>query len=265
MADVPRRVVYTCVTNGYDRVIPPADPVPGVDYILFTDRPETDRVPGWITRGIETPEGLSPSLRNRYCKLLPHKILPDYGESLYLDANIAITGSLAPFFAEVFGGPEDMALYVHPVRDTVEAEAAVIAATGRSKSPEKLEGEMARYRAEGFPDDLGLTSNPILARRHMVPEVIAAMEMWWDLLGQGSGRDQLSLPVVRWRTGLPVRVLSPDFTEGSPYFLRYPHWQTSGRRGRALVWAAQRQGRGLPWRWLHDLIIASYRGGTPHF
>ena len=265
MTGSPRRVVYTCVTNGYDRVIPPVAPVPGVDYILFTDRPEADRVDGWITRAIKVPEGLSSSLSNRYYKLLPHKVLPEYDDSLYLDSNIAIIGSLAPFFDDVFSGPENMMLYCHPVRDTVAAEAAVIAETGRSKAPEKLKGEIARYRADGFPDNLGLTSNPILARRHMAPEVIAAMDLWWDLLGEGSGRDQLSLPYVRWKLGLPVRVLAPDFTFGSPYFLRYPHWQTSGRRGRALVWAAQRKERGQPWRLLHDLITRSYGRGSPNF
>ncbi|WP_168184092.1 glycosyltransferase domain-containing protein [Pseudoruegeria sp. SK021] len=265
MTGSPRRVVYTCLTNGYDRLIPPVEPVPGVDYILFTDRPEDDRVEGWTTRLIETPEGLSPTLCARRYKALPHKVVPEYDEAIWVDSNIAITSSLAPFFDDVFGSAENMIVYTHPDRDTIATEAEVILQSGRAKALDKVEGEVAGYFADGFPDDQGLIHTAILMRRHMEPEVIAAMELWWELLAKGSTRDQLSLPYVLWKQKLPVRVLSPDFTLGSPYFLRYPHWQTSGRRGRALVWAAQRKARGLPWRWLHDLIISSYGRRSPHF
>lgn len=254
----PRRVIYTCVTNGYDRVIPPADPVPGVDYVLFTDRPDTDRVPGWQTRPIVTPEGLSPALRNRYYKLLPHKILPDHDESVYLDANIAITASLAPFLDDVFGGPENMVLFANPKRDTVAAEAATCLETGRVRDPEALRAEVAAYAADGFPDDVGLTGNSILMRRHHAPEVAAAMEQWWDLVSAHSGRDQVSLPFVRWRLGLECRLIRPHFSIESPYFHRYPHWSHCGLRGRAYIWSAAHLDEGALYRGLHALIAHSY-------
>ncbi|WP_161555910.1 glycosyltransferase domain-containing protein [Mangrovicoccus ximenensis] len=265
MAASPRRVVYTCLTNGYDRLIPPVDPVPGVDYVLFTDRPEEGRVKGWTTRPLMAPEGLSPTLLARFHKSMPHKVIPEYDEALWVDSNISLTSSLTPFFEDVFGGPENMIVFAHSDRDTVAAEAKTILASGRAKALNKVEGEVAGYFADGFPDDRGLIHTAVLARRHMQPDVITAMELWWKLMSEGSGRDQLSLPYVFWKQDLTVRMLPQDFTLGSPYFLRYPHWATSGRRGRALVWAAQRRQQGPHWRLLHELITRSYGDKSPHY
>lgn len=264
MATPESCAVYTCVTNGYDRVIPPRAPVPGVDHILFTDDPDRDATPGWITRPIDTglDADLSPALRNRYYKLLPHKVLPDYATSVYLDANIAITASLAPFLVDVFGGPENLSLFRHPSRTTVAAEMQACLDTGRVRNPDALRHEVAGYARDGFPDTVPLTGNSILARRHHAPDIVAAMDMWWDVLERGGGRDQISLPYVRWKLDLPVRVLTPHFSIESPFFLRYPHWTSSGRRGRAYIAAARRQQDGWPFRVAHALIGRSYRNGA---
>ena len=257
-------VVYTCVTNGYDRVIPPADPVPGVDYILFTDRPE-DRVTGWQVRPIAAVPDLPPALRNRYYKLLPHKVLPEYETSLYLDANIRITRSLGPLLDDVFG-PDgaDVTLFRHPLRDTVAAEMETCLTSGRVRDPEALRREYAAYRADGFPDTVQLTGNSILMRRHMRPAVIEAMTLWWDLVAAHSGRDQISLPYVRWKQGLDCRLITPHFSIQSPYFHRYPHWAACGLRGRAYVWSAVHRGRGPLPRLLHDLLARSYGARASH-
>lgn len=259
---MPEKIaVYTCVTNGYDKVLPPVDPVPGVDHILFTDRPhEFSR--GWQTRPVELAEGLSPSLANRYYKLLPHKALPEYDASIYLDANIQITSSLKPFLADVLGGDEDMVFFEHPSRRTVAQEAEACIAAKRMKSADALIAEVAEYRADGFPDAGNLTGNSILTRRHMRPSVIAVMEAWWELVSTKSGRDQISLPYLRWKMDTFDREIGPHFSIESPYFQRYPHWPESGARAKLYIRLAQQLDRdgvmGAAARAAHGLVRASY-------
>lgn len=262
MAETPPEptAVYTCVTNGYDRLIPPAEPVPGVDYILFTDRPG-DPAPGWQIREIDAVPDLDPGLRNRYYKLLPHKVLPDHTRSVYLDANIAIIASLAPLLADVFDGRADFAVYAHPSRTTVAEEVAACLAASRVRNADRLKAEYAAYRDEGFPDTGGLTGNSILMRRHLEPSVSAFMELWWDLVSEGSGRDQISLPYLRWKMPIRDRVLSPHFSIASPYFHRYPHWSRAGRRARLYIDLAARRGQSPLYRFAHSLVGLSYRGG----
>lgn len=261
MSIAEKIVVYSCVTNGYDKVLPPLDPVPGVDYILFTDRPDAVSR-GWQARPIDLAEGLSPSLANRYYKLLPHRALPGYTASIYLDANIQIVSSLAPFIAEVFGGDEDMVFFRHPSRTTVAEEMQACLAAKRVKDPGALKAEVADYAASGFPDAGNLTGNAILMRRHMRPAVIEAMEMWWDLVSTKSGRDQISLPYLRWKLATRDREIAPHFSLGSPYFKRYPHWPESGLRAKLYIRLAQQLDRGGPVgeaaRLAHRLVGQSY-------
>jgi hypothetical protein len=250
--------VYTCITGGYDRILPPIDPVPGIDHILFTDRPEMP-ARGWQVRPLAPAAGADPALANRYHKLLPHAVLPDHDASLYLDANIRIKASLAPLFAEIFAGPEHMAVYVHPSRRTIREECAACLAAGRVRDPEALRAEVAAYLADGFPDAGTLTGNSILIRRHQRPEIRAAMAAWWDLVSRHSGRDQISLPYLRWKRDLAVREIAPHFSLQSPYFQRYPHWSRGGPRARLYIALASRLDRGAPIRLAHELVARSYR------
>lgn len=258
-----RIAVYSCLTNGYDRPLPPIDPVPGVDYILFTDRPEAP-ARGWQARPLAMAGDLSPALANRYHKLLPHKVLPNHAASIYLDSNIQVISSLAPLIEDVFGtGEEDLAVYVHPSRRTVQQEMESCLAAGRVRDPQALRDEVSAYRAEGFPDAGTLTGNSILMRRHLRPEVIAAMETWWQLVSEHSGRDQISLPYLRWKLGLRVRELTPHFSQASPYFRRYPHWSKAGPRAKALIWLAGQADQpgtvGRAARGLHQAVGGDYR------
>lgn len=255
----PKRIaVYTCVTGGYDRVIPPAAPVEGVDHLLFTDTAGLT-VPGWQTRPMPAAPGLSPALANRRVKLLPHQVLPDHDASVYLDANIRIRASLAPFLADVFGRGEEMVLYRHPARQTVAEEMRVCLDTGRVRDPDALRREYAAYRADGFPDRPGdLSGNSILMRRHHAPRIVEAMALWWDLVAAHSGRDQISLPYVRWKLGLESRLIAPHFSIESPYFHRYPHWSGCGLRGKAYIWCASHLGDGVLFRAGHALLARSY-------
>ena len=52
----------------------------------------------------------------------------------------------------------------------------------------------------GFEDDLGISENGLLIRRHNDARVIALMELWWEEYQKGCLRDQVSLMPCMYRT-----------------------------------------------------------------
>lgn len=262
-----RRVVYTCVTDGYDRVLPPLEPTPGVDFVVFTDRPQhTAR--GWQSRPLaEQSVHLTGGRINRWHKIFATKLFPEQTLSLYVDANIQILSDLTPFFEQALPCDAALAVHEHPVRLTVAEEVAAVVAANRGADRAALESEVALYRKAGFPDRPGcLTGNSILLRRHGDDRMEEAMELWWRLVAEESGRDQISLPFVRWQTSLPVSLIHPHFTVASPYFRRYPHWHSSGPRARTYVSLAARQSDHAIFRIAHWLVGQSYwrQRRSPH-
>ena len=67
-----KKVVYTCVTGGYDNVAPVFFKPPDCNFLLFTDDPEL-KVEGWET--VLLPNGLNNNKvqLSRFPKLLPHR------------------------------------------------------------------------------------------------------------------------------------------------------------------------------------------------
>ena len=84
-----RKVIYTVLTGGSDRLEQPAVVDPSYDYICFTEKDGKDGV--WQLRKIpfETPDNIT---RARYSKLQPHVVLPEYEYSVFMDANLCIIG-----------------------------------------------------------------------------------------------------------------------------------------------------------------------------
>ena len=83
-----RKVIYTCLTGGYDRLEQPAAIAPDWDYICFTDNM---RMKGgaWKLRPIpEELKHLSNVKKQRVIKICPHRYLKEYDISIWVDGNI---------------------------------------------------------------------------------------------------------------------------------------------------------------------------------
>ena len=217
-----RRLIYTAVFGGYDRVYPPIQPEPEVDHVIFTDDAAM-HVAGWTTIHVDASRFASPMAANRFHKTLCHRFLPGYDASLYVDGNIRLLGTTRPLFDQMAAAKAAVAAYPHPLRRTVVEEAAAVIAAGKVSHPERVRREVASYRAAGFPDDLRLTENGVLLKDHRHPDLDKAMDMWWSLIETHGSRDQLSLPFVIWKSGLPVHVLPGSPREPNPHFALYPH------------------------------------------
>lgn len=217
-----RLLVYCAVFGGYDRVYPPVRREADLDYVIVTDDHRM-RVPGWRTHVVDAGGFPTPKAANLYYRALIHRELPGYDASLYTDGNIRLLGRTSEVFAPFLASGAALGVYPHPLRDTVEAEIEACLTAGKVANPDLLRAEWAEYRAAGFPDNQGLIETTIMLKNHRAPDLDAAMQMWWALFRRRPTRDQISLPYVKWKTGVSCVYHEGSFRDPNPHFGLYPH------------------------------------------
>lgn len=220
------RLVYTAVFGGYDRVFPPMVAEPGIDHVLITDDPAMN-VGGWRTIVIDPAVYGSPKAANLHYKALMHRELTGYDASLYVDGNIRLKGRTSELFDRFEATGAALGVFPHPKRDNVADEVEACIAAGKGEAA-PLRAEYDAYRAEGFADDQGLIEATIILKNHRAPDLDPAMALWRDLFSKHRTRDQLSLPVVKARTGVSCVYHEFSFRQPNPWFGLYPHRGAKG-------------------------------------
>lgn len=193
-----KKVVYTCITGGYDGLITPSYITSGFDYVCFTDD-ETLTSEIWDIRPLPNEtEGLSQVKKQRYVKLTPHKHLSEYDISVWVDGNVDVKGDLNKFLEETL--KDDCSVYVpqHPTRNCIYDEASAVIRMRKDKQ-ENVKPQIDRYKTEGFPKKYGLLQSNIMIRKHNEKDCIRLMETWFEELKDGSHRDQLSFNYACWK------------------------------------------------------------------
>ena len=113
-----KSVIYTCLTKGYDGLQDPVAVSPDFDYVCYTDAPGEMESKVWEFRPL--PKEASPLLSSRRFKLLPHEAFPEYGYSVYMDANIRImSGEFYETVQECIRKEWLWTGVPHPVRDCI--------------------------------------------------------------------------------------------------------------------------------------------------
>jgi FkbM family methyltransferase len=223
--------VFTALTRGYDDLLAPLHDAVGkeADFICFTDNPAREGSGLW--RMAPTVRTFDDPVRTaRYVKVNSHLHLPEYEYTVWLDANQRLVAPGLVDLIERHLPSADLALYRHSQRNSIREEAQTCIQAGLD-DPEVVERQMARYRREGFPDDLGLAATCLILRRNS-DRVRRFNEEWWAQIEGGSRRDQLSFDYVRWKTGLPVTWI-PGRWDYSPINYRVGHLDPQGSRRRA--------------------------------
>lgn len=217
-----KRLIYTAVFGGYDRVYPPVQPETGVDYFIVTDDSAV-QVPGWRTFLADVGSFATLKAANLHYRALIHRVLPGYDASLYIDGNIRLLGTTAPLFEALEQSGAALMQYAHPFRHTVSEELEAVIAAGKLDDSDRAQQEVADYLADGFPDNLGLGETGVILKDHRHPKLDEAMTLWSELFQRHLSRDQLSLPYVVWKTDLDVAWIPGTFRDPNPYFALYPH------------------------------------------
>ncbi len=219
-----RVIVYTALFGAYDTIPEPMLLPDNIDYKILTDQ----SVPGdslWQRADLSLlPDTLrgDPVLCNRWCKMHPHLLFPDYEYSIYIDANIRIYSDLTPLTAGLEEFP--VAMFRHKNRDCVYDEIQACL-TQKKDTEAALKAHESLLRTHGVPEQWGLLEASLIARRHRDPVCIALMEAWWQTFLQGSRRDQISLIDCLWQMGITPSQIGTlgDNLRRCDLFLQLPH------------------------------------------
>ena len=205
-----RRVVYTCLFGYSEHFTDHHYEADDIDFICFTDNP--DLVSSWTMRLV--PLGLlDPARRSKQFKALPHRFLPDYDLSLYIDNTVRLKCRPADLF-DNYLDPAQSAFraFAHENRGCVYDEAEAVIEL-EYDDPGVVRQQMAFYRSLGFPAHHGLLTSCFLLRRHNDPALHRVMEHWHEQVLRYSKRDQLSLTPVMWSDNFTHAVMPEKFSE----------------------------------------------------
>ncbi len=201
--NVPRIIVYTCITGDYDDICEPFLECNNIDFCLFTNNKKLI-AKIWNVKSIDTSliNKYDNILLNRYYKFHPFEFFSNkkYDYAIYIDGNIKVMSDLTTLVYAV-NNKTGLALHNHCLRDDVydEAKACCIFHKGNSK---KIKEQILKYKKEFFPSNFGLFECNVIVSdlKNKTSKII--MDNWWnDFVSSKSYRDQLSLPYVLWKLG----------------------------------------------------------------
>ena len=191
-------IIYTVITGKYDSIKQPLVVEEGVEYYLFTNNPEIKDAGVWKVVQIPSEEWSGRTARennillSRKVKMLPHEYLPEGAEwSIYIDADMVIKRPLT----ELLNNLHSKTLFAacrHSYCKSVQEEIEDLLSKNMVQL-EQVQHQWNKYKEWGFRDDLGISENGLLIRKHNNQHVQSLMQLWWSEYQQGCLRDQVSL------------------------------------------------------------------------
>lgn len=211
--------VYTCIMGGYDNLLDPYFKHSEVDFYYFSD--QDYKVLDWNRRTVPANimELGDNVLINRYLKLHPYELFPDYDYVIYIDGNIQVTSDLFGLTAAL-NDEIGIAMHKHYQRKDVYLEGEALQHVKRGNL-EKVKYQMDKYRKEGFPQNFGLAEATIILSDPNNSYTRKIFDEWWkEFIATQSMRDQLSFPYIIWKLGISmdsVTTLGNDLRKSSKF------------------------------------------------
>ena len=209
--------VYTSIIGDYDNLRPPAGPAAGdprADFVCFADEPIPTPAP-WRLQPAPEPYPGDTARNSRMAKILSHLfVTTEY--SIWLDGNLELLARPSALIDRWLKDADLAVLRHHYAHfddqgfDCIYKEAETCIKR-RMPEAEAIRRQAAAYRADGHPVHGGLYVGGFILRRH-TPAIRRLNEAWWHEIVTRSARDQISLPYVLQKCGVPVSVI-----EGSIY------------------------------------------------
>lgn len=221
-------VVYTTITGDYEGLYDHTYINPNWDYVCFTDNLSirSNFNTSWKLRPLEFDK--MDSIRNqRWHKLHPHILFPEYEKSLWLDGSIDILNDgIFKDVKKVIEDSRDLAVALHPKRVCIYDE-MVACINAKKDTDDIMQKQVAIMKANGFPKNYGLFETGIMYRNHHQDSMKSLMELWWHWIEKYSYRDQLSLTYCLWKKNIKAYPLSSKFYNDSDdrRIVIFPHSQ----------------------------------------
>lgn len=193
--------VYTCIVNGYDEPKMPLFIEDDCDYFMVSDDPRTaSEDVKWIDVNNVVPSiDMNPKDKNRYCKLHPDILFPDYDYTIYLDGSIQIVGPISEYILDV--GAAGIALHRHRRSVCLYKEGILLMWLGTVNRQDMIIS-LKRYAKEGFPRNYGMFECGMIVTDLNNVSVRELYKKWYEEYLRGIGRDQQDLMYVLWKNGL---------------------------------------------------------------
>lgn len=216
------------MVNDYDIILPELNLFNNIDYFLFTDNSKLEINP--YKNIVINPDFNNHSLTNRSIKVRIPEILKKYDITIYIDSNISIIGDIRTLIDEFLSSNSELGVFTHPYSQTLKQEVELCISKKKCNIT-KINKEMEYYKSLLVPEDSKVSDNSIIFRRKHNHKMNIAMSHWLKLVCEYSGRDQVSLPAIRFLYKLNTHffTFSPR-TFGNKYFVKFPHkiaWDTS--------------------------------------
>jgi hypothetical protein len=202
-------VIFTCITGKYDELGNHVHEDARWDYVCFTDD-QAIKAAGnsaWQIRPLVF-DRLDNIRNQRWHKLHPHILFPEYEKSVWLDGNLNVLHQ--DFFADIDRAINEdrlMSIAPHPERNCLYDEMQACIEVGKDNAL-VMRKQIELIRQSGFPQKHGLFENNIIFRQHNNPKLIKVMADWWWWIENHSRRDQLSLTYILWKQGMNVEPLA---------------------------------------------------------
>ncbi len=217
-------VVYTAVIDNYDSLKIPLSLNPEWDYVCFTDRAEFSGNHPWEVRPIPFIDADSTRCA-RFVKTRPDICLPEYKQSIWIDANILIRDDFLESAFDQFSMSSHLVAGIpHSQRDCTYEEFK--ACKELIKDSEEVLNEQERfYRSNNFKPQCGMIETNLFFRKHLESSVIEFQKTWWRLLNRYSRRDQLSIVPALQSASLEWMEIMPRgmFIANHPSFYIFFH------------------------------------------
>ena len=218
------KVIYTCITNDYDNLDDKPFICEGFDYICFTDNLSL-RSNVWEIRPMPKESYNVPNhKKQRFIKINPHIVLPEYETSVWVDGNIHVNGDVNELLSD-----EPIIIPQHPKRNCIYDEMEACFKL-KKDSIENMLPQITKYKKEKFPTQYGMVQSGIIIRKHNTDDCKKVMDLWWEELSNGSHRDQLSFNYCLWRNkDVQVKLLDKKIFR-SKWFILSGHKNKSKQR-----------------------------------
>lgn len=216
-----RVALYTCITGKYDTVKEPVYISDNVDCFLYTDSYYNDSSAVWNKRSVPQVDTIeSKNALNRYCKMHPFELFPDYDYAIYIDGNVLITSDVTYLCSIAKKATAGIAMHLHPARSCAYNEALACIELKRGKK-ELIEKQIISYKNEGFPENFGMREATIIVVDLKNEIAKRIFSLWWDdFCLRKSERDQISFPYAVWKAGVTMDCIGilGNNKKYNPYF-----------------------------------------------
>jgi len=217
-----RIAVYTVIIGGYDKP-KPINPEfkKEADFYLFSNV----EIKGSDYKIVRVNEpALTPKYLSRIIKLLPHKYLPDYEYTLYLDGSVELLESPANIVKK-YASRADIIVHKHPWRNCIYQECKAVV-DYRFVPHAQVERQKRFLISQHYPVNNELTENGVILRKN-TEKINKLNEYWWKVCKSFTYRDQLSFCFCAWKHGVKYGLfdgqIRADRQPKPTEFLLYPH------------------------------------------